>query len=385
MPHAIAIVGAGIGGLTCAVALRRLGLEAHVFEQAPELGEVGAGIGLWRGAVRCLEEIGMGDGFWTARVCPFEYAEIGTPDGRILTRLDVTEMTRDARCFVVRRAHLHAALAAGLDPSQVTRGARCVGVEQDADGVTLRFANRTEARARVVIGADGLRSAVRAALVGPREPRYSGETCYRGLASFAVRELGALREVQGSGLRCAVHPLDAANVYWWATRRTPEGREESQEERKAVLERSFRGWTFGFPEALAATVPDAILKNDLYDRPALRSWTSARVTLLGDAAHPTTPNLGLGGCMAIEDGLVLARALAENAGDHTRAFAQYERERMARTTLAVRMSSTFGWLGSVTSPAAVRLRELVTGATPTWMMARSFRQQVAYDPGRLRR
>ena len=381
----IAIVGAGIGGLTCAVALRRLGFEAHVFEQAAELGEVGAGIGLWRGAVRCLEAIGVGDAFWQARVCPFEYAEIGTPDGRVLTRFDVTRMTRDAPCFAVRRALLHAALAAELDGTPVTRGARCVELDQDADGVRLRFANGDEAHARIVIGADGLRSAVRAAVVGPREPRYSGETCYRGLAPLAVRELGALREVQGAGQRCAVHPLDATHVYWWATRRTPEGVEESPAERKTVLQRSFGHWKFGYPEALSATPADAILKNDLYDRPALRSWTAGRVTLLGDAAHPTTPNLGLGGCMAIEDGLVLARAIAENAGDHTRAFAQYERERMGRTTRAVRMSSTFGRLGSVTSPAAVRLRELATSAMPTRYLARSFRQQVAYDPGPLRR
>jgi 2-polyprenyl-6-methoxyphenol hydroxylase-like FAD-dependent oxidoreductase len=382
--HPVAIVGGGIGGLSCAVALRRLGFEAQVFEQAPALEEVGAGIGLWRGAIRCLEELAVGAAFWAARVCPFERAEIGTPDGRVLVELDVAEMTRDAPCFAVRRAQLHAALAAELAPASVTLGARCVGLEQDATGVTVRFADGSEARAQVVIGADGLRSAVRAALFGLREPRYSGETCYRAVTRFAVRDLGILREVQGAGLRAAVHPLDAEHVYWWATRRTAAGQEESAAERKAVLARRFAGWKFGFPEALASTDPEAILKNDLYDRPALRSWTVGRVTLLGDAAHPTTPNLGLGGCMAIEDGLVLARALALEDADHGRAFRRYEAERMARTTGAVRMSATFGWLGSVTSPVAVRLRELMTAATPAWFVARAFRQQVAFDPGPLR-
>lgn len=385
MTHPIAIVGGGIGGLTCALALRRLGFAPHVFEQAPALGEVGAGIGLWRGAVRSLAEIGLAASFWDARSCPFERAEISTPDGRTLVSFDVTEMTRDAPCFVVRRAQLHGALAEELDPARLTLGARCLRLEQDADGVTLRFAGGLEARARMAIGADGLRSAVRAALFGPREPRYSGETCYRALTRFAVRDLGALREVQGPGLRCAVHPIDAESVYWWATRRVPAGQEESPAERKAVLQRSFAGWMFGFPDALAATAPDAILKNDLHDRPVVRSWTRGRVALLGDAAHPTTPNLGLGGCMAIEDGLVLARALAENDGDHAHAFRQYERERMTRATAAVRMSSTFGWLGSVTSPTAVRLRELLTATTPSWLVARTFRQQVGYDPGPLRR
>jgi 2-polyprenyl-6-methoxyphenol hydroxylase-like FAD-dependent oxidoreductase len=383
----VAVVGGGIGGLSCALALRRIGLEARVFEQAPVLGEVGAGMGLWCGAIRCLEEIGVPDWFWKLRVAPFERSEIGTRDGRVLTGFDLTEMTRGAPGFVVHRAQLHAALAEGLDPAAIVLGARCVALEQDRDGVTLRFADGREARADLVVGADGLRSAVREALFGAREPRYSGETCYRAVARFALpaAELGVVREVQGAGRRCAVHSLDSERVYWWATRRTPAGREESPDQRKAVLERSFAGWRFGFPEALAATPAEAILKNDLYDRPSLPAWSAGRVTLLGDAAHPTTPNLGLGGCMAIEDALVLARAFAEKGGDHAGAFAQYERERRKRAARVVRASALFGRLGSVRSPWTVRLRELATAAAPRALLARVFRQSVAYDPGPLRR
>jgi 2-polyprenyl-6-methoxyphenol hydroxylase-like FAD-dependent oxidoreductase len=381
----IAIVGAGIGGLACALALRRLGYEAQLYEQAPELGEVGAGMGLWCGAVRALEEIGVAKSFWDERRCPFERSEIGTPDGRVLTGFDLTSMTDAAPSFVVHRARLHAALVAELDAGRITLDARCDGVEQDPDGVTLRFAGAGEARATAVIGADGLRSAVRAALFGAREPRYSGETCYRGVAPWRARELGLVREVQGVGQRCAVHPLDAERVYWWATRRAPEGESESAAERKATLARCFAGWEFGFPEALAATPADAILRNDLYDRPAQRTWSAGRVTLLGDAAHPTTPNLGLGGCMAIEDGLVLARAWAETGGDPAPAFAQYERERMPRAHAATRMARAFGRLGSLESGFATRLRELATAAAPVPLLARAFRAQVTYDPGPLRR
>jgi 2-polyprenyl-6-methoxyphenol hydroxylase-like FAD-dependent oxidoreductase len=383
--RSIAIVGGGIGGLACALALRRVGFDARVFEQAPELAEVGAGMGLWCGAVRCLEELGVADSFWKARRCPFERAEIATPDGRVLTGFELGAATRHAPSFVVHRAVLHEALAAELDPARIALAARCVGLEQDAGGVTLRFADGSEARADAVVGADGLRSAVRAALFGPCEPRYSGETCYRAVTRFAVREPGTLREVQGPGRRSAVHPLDPERVYWWATRRAPAGQQESPGERKAALERSFAGWSFGFPEALAATPPGAILKNDLHDRPALRTWSAGRVTLLGDAAHPTTPNLGLGGCMAIEDGLVLARAFAECDGEFGRAFAQYERERRVRASRVVRASYAFGRLGSVTSPWAVRLRERATAAAPRRLLAHVFRRQVAYDPGPLRR
>jgi 2-polyprenyl-6-methoxyphenol hydroxylase-like FAD-dependent oxidoreductase len=381
----VAIVGAGIGGLTCAVALRRLGFEARVYEQAPALAKVGAGMGLWCGAVRALREIGVAPSFWSMPRCWFERTELATPDGRVLTGFDVTAMTRGAPSFVVHRAELHAALAAELDPASIALGARCVGVEQNADGATVRFADDTAERADLVIGADGLRSAVRTAVFGAEPPRYGGEACYRGVAPVALAEPGLVREVQGAGQRCAVHALDRERVYWWATRRVPEGGSEPPAERKAVLARCFAGWAFGFPEALAATPADAILRNDLYDRPPQRTWSAGRVTLLGDAAHPTTPNLGLGGCMAIEDGLVLARALAEQDGDGPRAFARYERERMARANAATRASRAFGRLGSFESALAIRARELVTAAVPKRMLARTFRTQVGYEPGPLRR
>lgn len=382
MKPRIAIVGAGIGGLSCALALQRVGFSPRVYDQMPIVGEVGAGIGLWPGAVDSLEQIGVSDWFWQLPVCRFTRAETCSPSGRVLTGFNVSEMT-GGRGFVVRRTDLHRALVEQVDPSRMTLGAELVGLRQDPNSVTLRFADGNTAEADFVIGADGVRSAVRTATIGAAEPRYSGETCYRGMAEIAVAESGTLREVQGRGRRCAVHPLDPAHVYWWAAIRTPAGVEDDPAERKEVLARAFRGWQFGFPEALAATPAETILRNDLFDRPALKKWSQGRVTLLGDAAHPTTPNLGLGGCMAIEDGVVLARALAEHDGQYEGAFAQYERERHRRTARVVRMSAMFGRIGSITGPRQVRLREAVMSIAPTSMMARAFAAPVTYQPGPL--
>lgn len=385
MPSQVVIVGGGIGGLSLAVALRRVGVTARIYEQAPSLGAVGAGIGLWCGALLSLEQLGVADWFWRLRTCPFRRAETSTPDGRVLTGFDLSAMTAKAPSFVVRRADLHRALAEQLDPTTVTLGAPVAGVEQRSGGATVRFADGREVEADVVVGADGVRSVVRAGLVGDGPPRFSGETCYRGLAEFSVEDVGMLREVQAPGRRCAVHPIDPHHVYWWAARRSTPGVEESAEERAALLGRLFAGWRFGFPEALAATPAAAILKHDLVDRRPVRRWSAGHVTLLGDAAHPTTPNLGLGGCLAIEDAVVLARALAENDGDHVRAFAQYESERRARTAQVVRLSRAFGRLGSLSNPVAVRARDLATALTPTSITAATFRRVVTYDPGPLRR
>lgn len=376
----IAIVGGGIGGLACAAALGQAGFAVRVFEQAPELGEVGAGLGLWTNAVRCLDSLGIPKTLWE-RGSRVKRGEGGTADGRVLTRMDVEGIAGDygAHSYVVHRADLHAAIASLVDPASVTVGARCVGIEQDEGGVTLRFEDGSEAHAGLVIGADGLWSVVRAAILGEEKPRYSGETCYRGVCDFTPEDPYVLREVQGRGLRCAVCALGPHRVYWWATRRAPAAEEDEPLERKALLAKLFAGFSFGFPEALEATEPSAILKNDLYDRRPVRTWTRGRVTLLGDAAHPTTPNLGQGACMAIEDAIVLTRALTEHAGDHAAAFASYERTRMPRTDRIVAQSRSIGRIGSWSNPIAVAFRNAALRMTPASMVARMLREQIGYD------
>ncbi len=376
----ILIVGAGIGGLSCAAALARAGFEVRVLEQADALGEVGAGLGLWTNAVRCLTRLGVPEALWE-RGCAVRCGEVATHTGTVLSAIDVGRIADvyGAQSYVVHRADLHAALAELVDPSAITVGARCVGLDEDGDGVTVRLADGSEARGSLVVGADGLRSAVRASILGEAPPRYSGETCYRGVADFRAADPHMLREVQGRGLRCAVCALGPSRVYWWATERGPEGHEDDPSARKAHLAAAFEGFAFDFPDALAATDPAAILKNDLYDRPPARSWSRGRVTLLGDAAHPTTPNLGQGACMAIEDAIVLSRALAAHPGDHAAAFAAYERARMPRTSRIVSQSRSMGRIGSMKSPIAVAMRNLAFRLTPGFVMDRAMRAQIGYD------
>ncbi|MBX3268749.1 MAG: FAD-dependent monooxygenase [Sandaracinaceae bacterium] len=380
---ALIIVGAGIGGLTLAAALARDGRRVRVLEQADALGEVGAGVGLWTNAARCLSAIGVPPSLWE-RGSEVRCGEIATASGRVVSRVDVAGITSafGAGSYVVHRAELHAAIASLVDPATVTLGARVSGLEQDADGVTVRLDGGGAVRGALVVGADGLRSAVRAAILGEAAPSYAGETCYRGVCDLGAREPHVLREVQGRGLRCAVCSIGPGRIYWWATRPAPEGEPDVPEERKAALAAWFDGFAFGFPEALEATRPDAILRNDLYDRPPAPSWSAGRVTLLGDAAHPTTPNLGQGACMAIEDAIVLARALAAHPTDHARAFAAYERARMPRTSRIVEQSRRVGRIGGWSSAPLVALRSLAFAATPDFLVDRVMRAQLGYDATR---
>jgi len=384
---AILVVGAGIGGLSLAAGLTKAGLPCRVFERAPALGEVGAGLGLWTNAIRALETLGIPHHSLAARSSAVKTGEAGTADGEVLARFDVAKLCEDygAPSYVVHRGELHATLAAAVDPDAITLGAEAVALTRDDEGVPLRFADGGEARGALAVGADGLWSSVRTALFGEAPPRYAGETCYRGVAAH---ELGdqqhVLREVQGRGLRCCVTGLGPGRVYWWATERRPAGEQVPVAERKPHLAERFAGFAFGFPEALEATPPAAILQNDLYDRPPIPRWSLGRATLLGDAAHPTTPNLGQGACMAIEDAVVLTRCLVRHGVDApAAAFDAYEQERRGRCYGIVSQSRTFGRVGSWSNPIAVGLRNLINRATPGWMLEKAMRRQLGYDAGPL--
>jgi 2-polyprenyl-6-methoxyphenol hydroxylase-like FAD-dependent oxidoreductase len=375
------IIGGGIAGLSLALALHRIGVPARVYEQAPAIEPIGAGIGLWPGALQGLRTLGVAQWFWDLPVCPFRWAETATPDGRTLTGFDISGIT-DGQGYVVRRGDLLRAVREQLPEGVVVTGRRLVGLRQVTDGVELSFADGSAERADTVVGADGLRSVVRAALFGEQEPRYSGETAYRGIARIAVEDPGMMRETQGNGWRGAVHPLDAEHVYWWAAHRTVAGQAQDPQQRKEAVLAGVGGWAGGLPQAVAATSAEAILHNDLFDRDPIPTWTVGRVSLMGDAAHPTTPNLGLGGCMAIEDAVVLARAVRQT-GAYGPAFAQYEFERHTRTARVVRMSRFMGRSGSLTNPVVVKVWRSLSSVTPPRIAASMLAREVGYTPGPL--
>ncbi len=232
-----------------------------------------------------------------------------------------------------------------------------------------------------MIGADGLHSVARASVVGDDAIRYSGQTCFRGVARLRVEER-ALGEIQGRGQRGAVCPIDAETVYWWVAYNAPMGQVVEQQARREHLLGRYRDWPSTLEQAIAATPSDTILQNDLVDREPAQRYARGRVVLLGDAAHPTTPNLGQGANMAIDDSITLARALRDEA-DVPRALARYERERLPRTRRIVQQSWDFGRLCTWESAPAVWLRERMLPLTPQSALRRVLRSQIIENVGRL--
>jgi 2-polyprenyl-6-methoxyphenol hydroxylase-like FAD-dependent oxidoreductase len=352
----VLVIGGGIGGLATAVALRRVGWEVEVFEHAPELGEVGAGLSLWRNALAALDRIGLLE---TLRALGVEgqTGAFRTPSGETLLAMKAgtTDTASAGIILLLHRAELLDVLHRVAGPDVVRLGARCIGLDQDAVAVTARFDDGRETRGDLLVGADGLRSVIRSALFGPERPRYGGYTAWRAVTRFDHARV-TLGETWGRGRRFGQWGMTGGRVYWYATESVPEGEGDPPEGRKQGLLKLFRGWHEPVEDLIEATDESAILRNDVYDRPALRHWSVGRVTLLGDAAHPMTPDMGQGACQAIEDATVLADCLTRWS-EVAEALRAYESLRIPRTRRVVRESRQAGTIAQWSNPLACRARE----------------------------
>lgn len=359
----VTIIGAGIGGLTTALALKQAGLDVEIYERAPELKAVGAGLSLWPNAVKVLRRLGLGRALNAISVVAPVVASRNAR-GDILTQLPARafEERYGAAVRVVHRADLLALLTEALGDVPLHLGFECTGFEQNGGGVTVHFADQPPLRTEALIGADGLHSAVRTQLFGATLPRYAGYTAWRAITPYPAASLPA-GEAWGCGSRFGLLPVDRERVYWFATKNAPQDQPPHPDGHKAELLTLFQDWFDPIPAVLKATPAEAILRNDIFDRPPLDTWSRGRVTLLGDAAHPMTPNLGQGACQAIEDGLVLARCL-KGSPDVPLAFHLYQIKRLERANTIVNRSRFVGTAGQLQHPLACRLRNLLAKIVP---------------------
>jgi 2-polyprenyl-6-methoxyphenol hydroxylase-like FAD-dependent oxidoreductase len=365
------VVGGGMGGLSAAVALRRVGVEAVVFERAAELREVGAGISLWSNAMRVLRGLSLED---AVRAVGRE--EIGgtvrAADGAVISEIPAEVLERRFGANVVlTRPDLLAVLLTALEEigEPVRLGFECTGFGQDGAGVVATFAGGQEERGDFLVGADGLHSGIRSHLLGDGPPDYAGFTAWRGLAELGEdREHGGF-EAWGMGQIFGLAGLGGGRFYWYATKNAPEGQGDAPGGRKAELLERFDGWHEPVPSVIRATDEGRILRHDVYHREPAGSWGDGRVTLLGDAAHPMTPNLGQGACQAIEDAAALAECVREGQ-DVEVALRLYEGRRRGRTALISRRSRLMSRVAQLENPLLCRLRNAAVGRMPLRLQLR---------------
>jgi 2-polyprenyl-6-methoxyphenol hydroxylase-like FAD-dependent oxidoreductase len=366
--RSVVVVGAGIGGLTAAVALRQAGIETTVLERRTEPSRLlsGGGFMLWHNVFHALRQIKLDEPV-IAGSSEIHYHEFRSDRGRRLARWSIAPHARrfDAPAVALRRSTLNTILMEAV--GDVVMGAQCVGVEQDEHCATAVLSTGERYQADVVIGADGIRSAVRTSLrhgydVPPRYAQYTAWQAITRLPGEDVVPSGTFFNLWGrGGLRFLYCRLNPGEVYWDAitSDRVSAGFDMVRMDKRAALSGAYRHWPDPVPRIISSTEERAILPVAIHDRPPVpsRSWGYGRVALLGDAAHPQTLNLSQGAGQAIEDGVLLGQLLADTT-DPGAVIAHFEDVRRKRVAAMVRMAWRIGRLGHMRSGAACALRDV---------------------------
>lgn len=347
----IVIIGGGIGGLAAGVGLQRAGFRVRIFEQAPQLGEVGAGLSISPNGALGLHALGVFDAFRDHAYAPDYQVVRHYQSGRVLAQVprgERLEETYGERYYVIHRADLQRVLADAVlanDPDAIITGHRFADLEQDGAGVSVRFDNGEWRRCDVLIGADGVRSRVRSTLFGAEEVKFTGYVAWRGLVPIEKVPLEALDPPSqvwiGPGHMINRYPVRGGRLLNFVAFAERSGWEEEGWSIPAAvseLAAEFAGWHPHVTKIIEAVPQENLFKWALCARSALMRWVKGRATLLGDAAHPLLPYLGQGAVMAIEDAVLLARAFRA-APDIPEALARYEGARVGRARLVVERSS----------------------------------------------
>jgi 2-polyprenyl-6-methoxyphenol hydroxylase-like FAD-dependent oxidoreductase len=367
------VVGAGIGGLATAIALERAGVEPIVIERAPELQEVGFGLVVSANAVTALRALGLYDGV-AARGTRVSRAEIRNPQGDLLTRIDYEALGWET--YGILRSELQRVMLDAVPADRLRLATTCIGATEEGRALVD---DGGAVAADVVIGADGIRSAVRRSLFGEEPLRYGGHRAWRAGIRFEDEHIGErFVEVWGVGGGFGFGPAGPGRVYWYCFEAVPEGTTAPDRPREAFLRR-YGSWFDPIPALIEATDPGALESTFTYDRRPSRTWGRGRVTLLGDAAHPMKPNIGQGAAQALEDAVVLGSCLAGTV-DPEGALRAYERRRVRRANRVVRASRQAGRAAEVRSPLGARARDALMKALPDRITIAQQRRIAEFQP-----
>ncbi|MEW6450229.1 MAG: FAD-dependent monooxygenase [Pseudomonadota bacterium] len=379
MSKKIIIVGGGIGGLSAALSLLKRGIDVEVYEQAPELREVGAGIQVSSNGTRVLYALGLEDALKQVQVLPSKRVIRHWQTGETWNWFDLGAVTRErygTPHVMLHRGDLHGLLVnavQAIKPGAFHLNARAVSVAQTPEQAEVTFENGRKAAAPFIIGADGIHSKVRAELFGAGKPEFTGCVAWRGLVPMEKLppHLQAMQGVnwlgpKGHVLHYPVRRGEIMNFISFVERDDWQVESWVTQGTKDELANDFRGWHGDVHEMIRRI--ETPYKWALMVRGPMPAWSRGRITLLGDACHPTLPFLGQGGVMSIEDGYIVAACLSKYFDDPATAFARYEEIRRERTATVVKKSHENR--RSAFSPALANDNAVATEIAREWQQER---------------
>ncbi len=376
MRHRIAILGGGIGGLSLAIALTRRGHGVDLYEAAPAWKPLGAGLGLAGNAIKAFREIGIDqEVLAVSRV--LKKVVVRSQKGKSLMATDSEEVSRRfgvVNNFTIHRADLHDVLIQQLPPEIVHVGKQCVDIDQNEGGVKIYFKDGTHADHDYLVAADGIHSPVRKKLIPTSKTRYAGYTCWRGVTEQIPDNLDMdeTSETWGPGCRLGIVPMTHNRIYWFACVNASENNATMRSLSPTELLTFYKDFHAPIPELIRNTPANRVIWNDIIDLEPLTQFAFGRVVLMGDAAHATTPNMGQGACMAIEDAVVLANSLDTHA-NAVEAFQAFEQKRILRTTKVVNDSWQIGKMAQWRNPVLTTIRNLALSRIPKSVTDKQFK------------
>ena len=371
------IVGAGIGGLAAAIALRKAGWQVRVHERAAAPRELGFALALAPNAMAALRELGVAD-VLAADGAAVTKAEIRHPDGRVVRRFSTQP---GGPMIVALRTALHGSLLEAVGGDMLRLGSEAIGYRASPQEVVLELRDGGQDAGDVLIGADGVGSIVRRRL-HPAEapPRPSGYCAVRGIAFDVGHNLGDLAAVAflGDGVEAAAARASRNAVYWYLSLLADDL--AGSRDPKAILEQTTRGFDPAFRAITGATTIEDMRFDQLFERDPLPSWGSGRVTLLGDAAHPVLPHTGQGAAQSLEDAVALGLALSRNWGIG-QSLREYERIRSRRTRRFVKLGPRIARVTTTRNRVVQWSRTLAIRVLPEALIAGKI-QRPPKDPHR---
>ena len=331
----VIIIGAGMGGLCAGIALKNIGYQVKIFEKVEEIKPVGAALSLWSNGVKCLNYLGLTEQVAKLGGQMDSLAYLEGDSGDVMTQFSLEPLYKEAgqRAYPVSRTELQAMLLEEFGAEDVTLGAELVDLSEDNGVVTANFAGGHVETGDLLIGSDGSHSIVRPYVLGSNtERRYAGYVNWNGLVEIdeAIAPATQWTTFVGEGKRVSLMPIGENRFYFFFDVPLPQGLANERENYKTQLKEYFTGWAQPVQDLIDRIDPERTNRVEICDVEPFSNWTRGRVALLGDAGHGTTPDIGQGGCMAMEDAVFLAIALQTNTYGVEDALVRYQNKRAPR-------------------------------------------------------